>query len=91
MRYRCHVGHAYEAGLMSLAIDEGLTRALASAMRTLEERAALVARLREEAVRNGRNRLAELWDARAREFEQEANLIRKSVARANRLAAHSPA
>lgn len=91
VRYRCHVGHAYEAGLMSLAIHEGLTRALASAMRTLEERAALVVRLREEAVRNGRNRLAELWDARAREFEQEANLIRKSVARANRLAAHSPA
>ena len=40
-RYRCHVGHAYTAEVMSRALDENLRRALASALRTLEERVAL--------------------------------------------------
>ena len=32
-RFRCHVGHTYTAELMSLALDENLQRALASALR----------------------------------------------------------
>ena len=43
VRYRCHVGHAYTAKMMSLALDENLTRALASALRTLDERIAITA------------------------------------------------
>jgi two-component system, chemotaxis family, protein-glutamate methylesterase/glutaminase len=27
LRYRCHVGHAYTAELLGLALDENLTRA----------------------------------------------------------------
>lgn len=90
VRYRCHVGHAYEGVLMSLAIDESLRRALASAMRVLDERAALVGRLREQAIRNGRNGLAELWDARAREYQQEANVIRDRVTRLDPMLDQSP-
>jgi two-component system chemotaxis response regulator CheB len=41
VRFRCHVGHAYTAELMSLAFDENLRRGLASALRALEERLAL--------------------------------------------------
>ncbi|MGN6748868.1 MAG: chemotaxis protein CheB, partial [Xanthobacteraceae bacterium] len=44
-RFRCHVGHTYTAELMSLALDESLRRALASAVRALEERAALASKL----------------------------------------------
>src|SRR5690349_23082402 len=41
LRYRCHEGHAYSAEIMSLALDDNLRRALASAVRALEERIAL--------------------------------------------------
>jgi two-component system, chemotaxis family, protein-glutamate methylesterase/glutaminase len=33
LRYRCHVGHAYTAELMSLALDENVQSALASGLR----------------------------------------------------------
>jgi two-component system, chemotaxis family, protein-glutamate methylesterase/glutaminase len=50
-RFRCHVGHTYTAELMSLALDENLRRALASAVRALEERAAnCFIRQRQEAI-----------------------------------------
>jgi two-component system chemotaxis response regulator CheB len=39
-RFRCHLGHAYGAELMSAALHENLRRALASAVRALEERVA---------------------------------------------------
>jgi two-component system, chemotaxis family, protein-glutamate methylesterase/glutaminase len=45
VRYRCHVGHAYSAELMSLALDENLTRALGSALRALDERMAVAEKL----------------------------------------------
>lgn len=34
VRYRCHVGHAHTAESMRHAIDENLTHALASALRS---------------------------------------------------------
>src|SRR5207244_4412068 len=37
VRYRCHVGHAYTADVMNVALDESLRRALASGLRALEE------------------------------------------------------
>jgi len=37
VRYRCHVGHAYTSDLISLALDESLRRALASAARKLQQ------------------------------------------------------
>lgn len=52
--------------------------------------AALVGRLREQAIRNGRNGLAELWDARAREYQQEANVIRDRVTRLDPMLDQSP-
>src|SRR5262252_4109808 len=41
VRYRCHVGHTYEASQMSIALDKNLRKALGSALRALEERRAL--------------------------------------------------
>ena len=86
-RYRCHVGHAYTAEVMSLALDESLRRALASALRALDERTALARKLREEAIEVGRAGMAKSWAAREQELEKEADIIRASISRADEIAA----
>jgi two-component system, chemotaxis family, protein-glutamate methylesterase/glutaminase len=88
-RYRCHVGHTYTAEVMSLALDENLRRALASAMRALDERTALARKLHREAKASGHRFLAENWAQRIKEFEREADIIRDSTRRLDRLAAHA--
>jgi two-component system chemotaxis response regulator CheB len=87
VRYRCHVGHAYSAELMSIALDENLTRALGSALRALEERTAMAKKLQKQACDSGRTHTAKSWAERAREFEEEAKLIRDSVRRSDEIAA----
>jgi len=91
VRYRCHVGHTYTAEVMSLALDENLRRALASALRALEERVALAHKLHRQAVSGGHRLLAETWTDKAREFEREMDVIRGSIRRMDRLAAASAA
>jgi len=86
-RYRCHVGHAYSTESFAWAIDENIRKALATALRTLEERSALFAKLQKEAAGRGQNRLAESWDVRRREFEQQAETIRTEIQRASRVRA----
>ncbi|MES5488298.1 chemotaxis protein CheB [Bradyrhizobium sp. INPA03-11B] len=87
VRYRCHVGHAYTAELMSLALDDNLRRALGSALRTLDERIALARKLASEASLGGRTQIAKSWASRVREFEQEAKVIRDSINRTDEIAA----
>jgi two-component system chemotaxis response regulator CheB len=89
VRYRCHVGHAYTAELMSIALDDNLRRALGSALRALDERIALAERLRKQESQAGRARMADSWERKAREFEQEANVIRHSIRRVDEIAAHA--
>ena len=86
-RFRCHVGHAYTAEVMSLALDENLRRALASAVRALEERTALARKLYHQAKNSGHRLLAETWAEKTREFERETDIIRTSTRRMDRLAA----
>lgn len=85
-RFRCHAGHAYTAEIMSLALDESLRRALASAERALEERAALARKLNKQASNAGHTLLAQTWAERTREFEREMEIIRDSIRRMDRLA-----
>lgn len=87
IRYRCHEGHAYSAELMSLALDDDLRRAFASALRALEERIALARKLEAQASASGRNLSAKSWSDKAREFEEEARVIRNSIKRTDELAA----
>ena len=87
LRYRCHVGHTYTAEVMSLALVENLRRALASALRALEERVALARKLYQQAVDGGHRLLAETWAEKAREFEREMEVIRGSIRRMDRIAA----
>lgn len=91
VRYRCHVGHAYSAEVMSLALDESLRRALASALRALDERIALARKLETQARSQGSNKLAASWAERAAEFEKEAEVIRDSIRRADELSVQAAA
>ncbi|HKQ13900.1 MAG TPA: chemotaxis protein CheB [Steroidobacteraceae bacterium] len=86
-RYRCHVGHTYVADLMSLALDEDLRRALGSAQRALEERAALAAKLHRQAEQSGHQLMMSTWSARMREYQREMNVIRDAIKRMEEIAA----
>ena len=86
MRYRCHVGHAYTAELMSLALDESLRRALASAARALDERIALARKLQQQSAESGHRLLADSWSRKLREAEEEAKVLRDSMRRADDIA-----
>lgn len=79
--YRCHVGHAYSEEALGFGMDENLRRALATALRTLEERSALTEKLRAEALARGQNHAAMSWAESKREFEEQAESIRQAIRR----------
>lgn len=81
VRFRCHVGHAYTAEVMSLALDETLRRALASALRALEERVALARKLQKQAETERHGRLASNWREKADEFQANLEVIRGAIRR----------
>jgi two-component system, chemotaxis family, protein-glutamate methylesterase/glutaminase len=83
--YRCHVGHAYGAASMDLAVDANLRRALGSALRALEERVALTERLRKQASERGHNQSADVWTRRIEETEKETDALRKAIIRVDQL------
>jgi len=87
VRYRCHVGHAYTAELMSVALDENLKRSFGSALRALDERVALARKLQAQASAGGQTRTAASWASKALEFEAEAKIIRDSIRRTDEIAA----
>jgi two-component system chemotaxis response regulator CheB len=71
---------------VNIALDANLNRAMGSALRALEERTAVARKLEEQAAEHGRKKLAQSWASRAREFEQEADIIRDSIKRVDELA-----
>jgi two-component system, chemotaxis family, protein-glutamate methylesterase/glutaminase len=85
VRYRCHVGHAYSAEIMSLALDDNLRQAFGSALRALDERIALAKKLDAQASSGGQTRVAKSWAAKALEFEAEAKIIRDSIRRTDEI------
>ena len=91
VRYRCHVGHSYTAELMSVAVDESLRRALASALRALEERVSLARKLQRQAERQQHALSAENWSKKAAEFQKELRIIRDATRRMDAIAANQQA
>lgn len=90
VHFRCHVGHTYTDELLSLAVDENLRRALASALRALEERRTLLKGLQKQAERTN-SRIAGSWAQDVKEVEQELAVLRNSVARLKRMKAQGEA
>ena len=80
-RYRCHQGHAYSSEVMGIAVEESLRQALGSGLRALEERVALIKKLRSQAEERDSTLVARNWADKARELEAEADTIRNSLRR----------
>jgi two-component system chemotaxis response regulator CheB len=81
LRYRCHVGHTYSADVMQLAVDDGLRKALAIALRVLDERVALAGRLHENATKSGHRHMARDWAERRSDYERERDILRDVIVR----------
>lgn len=91
IRFRCHLGHAYTAEVMSVALDESVRRALGSGLRALEDRIALFEKLARQAHHQGSERVAASWTEKAHELEHEAQIIRKAIKRVEDVAAKAEA
>jgi len=75
LQFRCHVGHAYSPDSLMADHADGLERALWSAVRTFDERAGLLRRLGERKHQSAS--VGEQWEAKAKEHEKHAEVIRK--------------
>ena len=76
-RYRCRTGHAFSPDSLAAAQAEALEEALWTALRALEESAALSRRLRERMAQHGRPRAAARFEDQARTAEERAEVIRQ--------------
>lgn len=77
LRFRCRVGHIYSPETMIPAQTDEVDRALWTALRTLEERAALAHRLAERAREREHPLVDRAFTQRAVETEREADQIRQ--------------
>jgi two-component system chemotaxis response regulator CheB len=78
LRYRCQIGHAYTAAELA-AKHETVDEAIRIALRVMEERTELVARMARDARATSRNSLAELYEQRAAEYGRHAGALREAA------------
>jgi two-component system chemotaxis response regulator CheB len=81
LRFRCQVGHAFTADTLAREQESRVDEALRVALRIIEERAELVHRMAEDGRASGRRAVAQMYDARAAEYREYAELIRRAVLR----------
>jgi two-component system, chemotaxis family, protein-glutamate methylesterase/glutaminase len=81
LRFRCQVGHAFTAEMVAKQQENAVDEALRVALRVIEERAELVARMADDAVRSGRKTVAEMYAERATEYRTYEETIRKAIMR----------
>ncbi|WNZ27227.1 chemotaxis protein CheB [Leptolyngbya sp. NK1-12] len=79
IRYRCHVGHAYSLDSLVAEQADDLERALWSAVRALEEKAALARRMAAQARHQHRALSEAQFLDRANEATQHADLVRQVI------------
>jgi two-component system chemotaxis response regulator CheB len=79
LRFRCQVGHGMTAEILAKEQENAVDEALRVALRVIEERAELVARLADDARNSGRRAVAEMYDERAIEYRSYADTIRRAV------------
>ena len=79
VHFRCHVGHAYSPASLVAEQSDRLERAMWTALRCLEENAALARRMATHA-KNGRNFLsARRFEKRASDLERELLVVREAL------------
>ena len=79
LRFRCRVGHAYTSDTLTTEQALVVEHALWSALRALEEQAAVRRRMAERATRQGRTSFAARCRDRAQELDQQAQQVRNLV------------
>ncbi|MBV0892617.1 chemotaxis protein CheB [Paracoccus sp. Z118] len=79
LRFRCQVGHAVTADVLATEQENAVDEALRVALRVIEERAELVARMAEEGRNAGRRAVAEMYQERSDEYRRYADTIRRAV------------
>jgi two-component system chemotaxis response regulator CheB len=79
LRFRCRVGHAFTGETLTTEQALAVEHALWSAMRALEEQAAVRRRMAERAKRQGRASSAGRHEARAHDLDQQAQQVRNLV------------
>ncbi|MCS3449463.1 MULTISPECIES: chemotaxis protein CheB [Bradyrhizobium] len=79
LRFRCQVGHAYTADALAKEQEGRVDEALRVALRIIEERAELVHRMAEDGRQSGRPAIAQMYEARAAEYREYADMIRRVV------------
>ena len=80
-RYRCLTGHTFSARALLDGQDHAVEQALWSAVRILEERAKLTAKLIADMDRVGRDAMARTYRERLQEFSQQAAVLREFLVR----------
>jgi two-component system chemotaxis response regulator CheB len=78
-RFRCQVGHGFTADTLAKEQEGRVDEALRVALRIIEERAELVQRMAAEGRRAGRAAVAEMYEVRAAEYREYADMIRRVV------------
>jgi two-component system chemotaxis response regulator CheB len=86
LRYRCHTGHAFAAELVNIALEDAVSRALAVALRSFEERGEIARNLERQALASAQLASATMWRQRIGDIERQAEIIRDAITRLNRLA-----
>jgi two-component system chemotaxis response regulator CheB len=79
LRYRCHTGHAYNADTVLASQNEEIDRLLYTLLRSHQERAALARRMAEYERGLGRKLLAEQFERRAVEYDDDAEVMRNLI------------
>jgi two-component system, chemotaxis family, protein-glutamate methylesterase/glutaminase len=79
LAFRCRVGHAYSADALYTDQNTALEAALWTALRSLEEHAALCRRMAAKARDRGHDRSDALFTEKAIEAERHAALLREAV------------
>jgi len=77
LRFRCQVGHAYTADALAKEQESRVDEALRVALRIIEERAELVHRMAQDGRHSGRPAVAQMYEARAAEYREYADMIRR--------------
>jgi two-component system, chemotaxis family, protein-glutamate methylesterase/glutaminase len=78
-RFQCSVGHVFSIESLSSAQAEALENALWAAVRSLEDRAALLLRMASRARANQHGRSADMFERQAEEALERAGTIREAI------------
>jgi two-component system, chemotaxis family, protein-glutamate methylesterase/glutaminase len=78
-QWHCHVGHTYGPASLAEAQGAAVEAALWTALRSMEDRAALMRRLAEQADRRGQRTSTRLFAAKADRVQEQADLLRGVV------------